>query len=477
MIAPDRHDNVGNRRSLLAGALLFVAMVVGSHATPALAMTCSAVCPDGSMSEPVDCDDPNDVPMCLRQPASSSSGSSRSSGSTPSYSGPSPGQIFGEALVNGIKEGLEQQRQRRAQEQLEEMERERLRQEQKAEQQRQFEAQKNALLDATTDNRAATPQAADTSAQWNWLMRMHQREMGLRQSALEKLKGSPDETWCKLNLVHVRLPTPPLDDVGNQYPAMVDQYLAARGTWDARCGGPSARAGYHDNDRDLLALKPPANPPATPAAPAAPAARPEPVTDSSVVDLSGVSSHAVVAPLSTGPAPVVPNSWGTPEEVHLALSSTAAPAIPDAAAYMRKVGDFLSGQVIDKGRDVLSDAASAQLGLTGTVLLNETKLPALVLPQIEAASRGDLSTGDADRLLPQAVNTLFNTGSLGNEIVNRATPTAGVALWSATQSAATSAQPQIANVLDMPANVTTAALQGNTLAKTAARWISGDGAR
>lgn len=347
-----------------------------------------------------------------------------------------------------------------------------------AERSRQFEAGKSSLLEQTDGNNGITVSATadDNAAQWNWLMRMHQREMDLRQAALARLHGSPDENWCKLNLVHVRLPTPPLNDVGNQYPAMVDRYLAARNEWDSRCGGPSAASGYQDNDRQLLALKPPAAA-ATPVQTAAATPPTAVASDASVVDLSTVAPHAVVQSPGSG-APPVPAAWGTPEEVHLMLSGSTPPVIAGAATYIGSATQFLARQAQSAGQDALSDAAAAQLGLTGTVLLNATKLPALILPQVGAAARGDLGVTDADRLLPQAVNTLYNVGTVAGTTSGRPDVADGVAVWSATKAtdaAGAEITKQVGSVNDLSPTASLGELLSNAGGNAAGRWVAGNG--
>ena len=104
-----------------------------------------------------------------------------------------------------------------------------------------------------------------------------------RRVALAKMQGKPDETWCKLNLIHTRRPTRPISDIGDTYADKVKLYREWTHKWDARCGGPSAQPGYVEEDltaedpcagsegptKTGLALKDlsaPTNPPAKPSA-------------------------------------------------------------------------------------------------------------------------------------------------------------------------------------------------------------------
>lgn len=367
------------------------------------------------------CTDPN--------PCGFSSGGG-SSGSSGAYeTGQAIGQALGQAIGDGIRRAREQAAIRAAQERQAAHERAVLEAQQAAERQALFEQQKAALLGATGGSGSTSLSPRDSSAddadaaQLNWLMRLHQREMDQRRAALEKLKGSPDETWCKLNLIHVRMPTPPLNDIAGQYPGMTMKYLDARDTWDNRCGGPSAQPGYRDNDSELMALRQRTPAPTAPAPAPAVAAAPvvAATVDADTVDLSGVAPGQAVASLKND-LPPAENlaSWGTPEALQLSLSSQGEAAAPGATSYIRNALDTLVEQGQETLRETVRDAAGASLGMTGVVMVNATELPGLILPNIEAAARGELSVGEADRLLPRAVNTLYNTGSLSNEALEAA---------------------------------------------------------
>lgn len=377
-------------------------------------------------------------------PCSGSSGGYSSSGSSGAYeTGQAIGQALGQAIGDSIKRSREQAAIRAAQERQAAYERSVREAQEAAARQVLFEQQKAALLSATGSEGAGGLSPRDSSvddssgAQLNWLMRLHQREMDQRQAALAKLAGSPDENWCKLNLIHVRMPTPPLNDIAGQYPGMTLRYLDARDTWDNRCGGPSTQAGYRDNDSALMALRQQA-PAAAAAAEPAPAPAPAAVAiaaDSATVDLAGVNPDRAVASLKDGLAPAENLvNWGPPEALQLSLSAQGEAVAPTATAYIRNALDTLVDQGSGMLRETVRDAAGASLGMTGVVMVNATELPGLILPNIEAASRGELSVGEADRLLPRAVNTLYNTGSLSNEALEAALthPDAmrGIQAWS-----------------------------------------------
>lgn len=353
------------------------------------------------------CDDPDPCGL----------GRGSSGNSDAASTGAAIGQALGTAIIDGFKQAQEQARIRAEQARIEAARLQALWAQQEAERQRLFQAQKSSLLHATgvaggLSLRDSASADADT-AQRNWLLRLHQREMDLRQAALAGLEGTPDEEWCKLNLIHVRLPTPPLNDVAAQFPGMVQRYLGHRDAWDRRCGGPSAQAGYRDGDRELLARHP-----AAPRAPTTAAAAP---VDTGTVDLSTVATSATVSSLKDGrSAPPPATSWGPPETLQLTLSAQAAPALPAAATYIGKALDFLKEKAGEQVRETLGEAAEASLGMTGVVLVNASQLPELILPNIEAAARGELSVEEADRLLPRAVNMLYNTGALGNEALEAA---------------------------------------------------------
>lgn len=403
-----------------------------------------------------------------------SSTSSSSSSSSAASTGAAIGQALGNAIVEGFKQAQEQARIRAEQARIEAARLQALWAEQEAERQRLFQAQKSSLLNAAGVEgglrlRDSSIENAATS-QRNWLLRLHQREMDLRQAALARLTGAPDEDWCKLNLIHVRLPTPPLNDVAGQYPGMVQSYLGHRDAWDRRCDGPSAQAGYRDGDRELLAQRSPM--------PRTQAVAPMPV-DAGTVDLSAMNPTATVANLKDGrEAPSTPVSWGPPETVQLMLSSQARPALPAAAPYIGAAIDYLKDKTREQIEETLGEAVASRLGMTGVVLLNASKLPELILPNIEAASRGELSVGEADRLLPRAVNTLYNMGSLSNEALEAALaqPDAaqGLTQWSTDKARSTAVgavAEQIGTVTGTEA-AGSAVLMASDAARAAGLWTS-----
>ncbi|MCC2636322.1 MAG: hypothetical protein K0Q68_41 [Moraxellaceae bacterium] len=404
----------------------------------------------------------------------SSSGSSSSSSSSAASTGAAIGQALGQAIVDGFKQAQEQARIRAEQARIEAARLQALWEQEEAERQRLFQANKSSLLSAAGVEgglRLRDSRIEDAAtAQRNWLLRLHQREMDLRQAALARLKDAPEEDWCKLNLIHVRLPTPPLNDVAGQYPGMVQRYLGHRDEWDRRCDGPSAQAGYRDGDRELLAQRP--------SMPRAPAAAPIPV-EAGTVDLSAMPATATVANLKDGrEAPVTPVSWGPPETVQLMLSSQAKPALPAAAQYIGSAIDYLKDKTREQIEETVGEAVAARLGMTGVVMMNAAKLPELILPNIEAASRGELSVGEADRLLPRAVNTLYNVGSLSNEALEAALaqPDAaqGLTQWGSDKARAAAidtAAEQIGRVTGSEA-AGSAVLMASEAARAAGLWTS-----
>lgn len=88
--------NAGSRIALAYAALTALCAVLP---VPAAAMTCRALCPDGSQSELIDCDDPNDIPMCLRR-KDAPAGSGSASGSSGNLREDSS-RAIGEGIVHG----------------------------------------------------------------------------------------------------------------------------------------------------------------------------------------------------------------------------------------------------------------------------------------------------------------------------------------------------------------------------------------
>jgi hypothetical protein len=185
---------------------------------------------------------------------------------------------------------------------------------------------------------------ADEAARERWLSRMCQSDMTQRRAGLAALKGSPDETWCKLNLIHVRCPTRPLNDVAGQYPDMVERYIDWKTTWDKRCGGPSAAPGYRGFDAELRSTERPPRPSAgsstaqlptmtpasAPVSAASPSERPAPPPV-----LVKVGSEQLA--LKDDDVPPVPLRHSVPvtpfEQNKAALGSDPAPSSDSSAAF------------------------------------------------------------------------------------------------------------------------------------------------
>lgn len=206
-------------------------------------------------------------------------------------------------------------------------------------------------------------------------------------------------------------------------------------------------------------------------------------TDAGTVDLSAVSPRATVASLKDGrEAPATAVSWGPPETLQLVLSSPATPVLPLATRYIGGVIDYLQDKTREQIQQTLGEAVASRLGLTGVVLMNAAQLPELILPSIEAASRGDLSVGEADRLLPRAVNALYNTGSLGNEALEAALarPDAaqGLTQWGADKArraVASAAAEQIGTITGVE-TAGSAVLLATDAARAAGLWTGRAGA-
>lgn len=181
------------------------------------------------------------------------------------------GAQIGQALGTGIVNMMNASRQRRtaAEQQLRV-----LQQQQSAREAVEAEARKERLLDQMRDVEGAT--RSDDAAIQARARDLHGKEVALRRAALARMKGKPEETWCKLHLPQAQLmPQRPANDAMGRYPDMIEKFRADCFEWDNRCGGP-AKDGPTALDKELSALaKRPLNQPKNTApgrknAPAAP---------------------------------------------------------------------------------------------------------------------------------------------------------------------------------------------------------------
>lgn len=210
-----------------------------------------------------------------RLPASSGSGGS-GGGVSP---GASAGQAIGQGIVDLYRIQAAQHRARMEQLRLEQLRNEEIRRQQEAARKAKFEKDKGALLEKMGGGpkplglKDDDPEPAQPDM--GLVRDLHNKEAARRREALERLKGKPEELWCKLHLPQaLLLPEPPIQDAADRYPGMMSAFVQNRSEWDRRCGGPSAE-GVTDFDTavSLLTLRAPAPPEADAVKPAAPSGK------------------------------------------------------------------------------------------------------------------------------------------------------------------------------------------------------------
>lgn len=367
------------------------------------------------------------------------------------------------------------------------------------------------------------PQDDSFAARLAHFRELHDAEMDQRRAALEKLKGTGAEKWCKAH-IGILFPEPPVVNVVNSYPNKVRAYDREKQIWDKRCGGPSAQPGYASFTEELAALKRDEAPAAVagttakaptyeaPApAPAAPQAEPEKPADSfadAEKELEGPSAkksaavaEAPSAPpaqsapagvraspdsgpapddskntnhateffgeknakvtakdladtrapelddlrpgtgsaggsgggaqwsgipqakgMPSGPAPDIPRSWGTPEEVAAMTAPKRPAAFPDPMAYLSRAMPFLKSKAEEKAESEVKSGTKKALiaelgGLEGRILYNMFELPDYVLSNVLRAAKGDLNLKQADWLTAGAANVLYNIDALPNDVL------------------------------------------------------------
>lgn len=230
-----------------------------------------------------------------RLPASSGSGTS-SGGVSP---GASVGQAIGQGVVDLYRIQAAQHKARMEQLRLETLHNEEVRRQEEAARKAKFEKDKGALLDKMGGGPQPLGFKDDeiepAQPDMGRVRDLHNVEAAQRREAIERLKGKPEELWCKLHLPQaVLLPEPPIRDAADRYPEMMSAFVQNRSEWDRKCGGPSA-VGATDFDTavSLLTIREPARTPPKPLRPEGAFALkeededPPPSTDSSFNKTSG----------------------------------------------------------------------------------------------------------------------------------------------------------------------------------------------
>lgn len=187
---------------------------------------------------------------------------SRSGGAS---AGAGPGAAIGQAIGAGIVEALRQgeaQKKARAEAlKLEQLRLAEIQRQEEAARKAQFEREKGALLDKMGGGgpqlglKDDEPEPAEPDM--GLVRDLHNRESAERREALERLRGKPEELWCKLHLPQALLmPEPPVHDAAERYPDMMSSFTRKRSEWDRRCGGPSSEgATEFDTAVSLLTVR------------------------------------------------------------------------------------------------------------------------------------------------------------------------------------------------------------------------------
>lgn len=123
--------------------------------------------------------------------------------------------------------------------------------------------------------------------------------------------------------------------------------------------------------------------------------------------------------LSQGSAPSFPANFGA-QDVADALAPGSRSAAPDAFEYMRRAGGYVAEQGKELDRALLKKTAkkivSTEYGLA-SVLINMHDLPELIGPKLVRASDGEMPPDEANLLLFESVNVLYNIGAAPNKVV------------------------------------------------------------
>ncbi|HAH05798.1 MAG TPA: hypothetical protein DCM05_04600 [Elusimicrobia bacterium] len=184
------------------------------------------------------------------------------SGPGGSAAGAGPGAEIGQAIGAGIVEMFRKDAAQKKilaeQRRVEQLRLDEIRRQQEAARKAEFDKGKGVLLDKMgggvgpleLKDDGPEPAPLDTGR----VRGLHDRESATRREALERLKGKPEELWCKLHLPQALLmPEAPIYDAGERYPEMMSAFVQKRSEWDRRCGGPSA-SGPTDLDAALAPL-------------------------------------------------------------------------------------------------------------------------------------------------------------------------------------------------------------------------------
>lgn len=189
---------------------------------------------------------------------SSSRGASAGAGAGP---GAAIGQAIGAGIVEALRQGEAQKKARAEALKLEQLRLAEIQRQEEAARKARFEHEKDALLDKMGGGgpqlgfKDDEPEPAEPDM--GLVRDLHNRESAERRAALDRLRGKPEELWCKLHLPQALLmPEPPVHDAAERYPDMMSSFALKRSEWDRRCGGPSAEgATEFDTAVSLLTVR------------------------------------------------------------------------------------------------------------------------------------------------------------------------------------------------------------------------------
>lgn len=276
------------------------------------------------------------------------------------------GQALGNAILQGIRNAEIERRQAASRWEAERARRAAEERRLELERQKAFEDKKSKILDQMggaserlamkdDDDDAKARAASLDAAQARRFELIHEDEMDERWKALAKLKGSPDENWCRMRIM-MPFPTRPVQDPLDQYPRMVRRYDEQKRAWDKRCGGPSTKPGYHDFSEEMASLKPssaagrPAPGGKTPAeAASAPAPAAPPVAGAAVSTPAPVKDSGTLAFKSDDDRPIAAKPAAGADPTPSASPDTSAPDAAPATAQDQEPHETAAQQEVVMG--------------------------------------------------------------------------------------------------------------------------------
>lgn len=161
--------------------------------------------------------------------------------------------------------------------------------------------------------------------------------------------------------------------------------------------------------------------------------------------------------MPSAPAPDIPRSWGTPEEVAVFAAPKRPAQFPNPMDYLLRSIPFLKEKAADKAEEEVKSGTKKALlaefgGFEGRILYNMYELPEYVLKNVLRAAKGDMTLKQADWLTAGAANVLYNFDSVPNgvmaKIAEKGDAAAGIAAYGSDKAAAAVNDAVIRNTSD-----------------------------